>query len=125
MASSADEPRLEPVVCSGKNANCSSSFKAGQLVKRIVVSRMENDASSRTHGRQLFHNSRVFIICGQNYAWSIQAKFTSVLANSYSEKSPALAAAALLRMEGLDFSSLFSSPAAESLAKDNIMVFTL
>ena len=47
------------------------------------------------------------------------------MANSYAEKSPALAAAALLRMEGLDFSKLFTSPAEESLANDNIIVFTL
>ena len=41
------------------------------------------------------------------------------------EKSPALAAAALLRTEGLDFSRLFTSPAAESLANDNTMVFAV
>ena len=36
-----------------------------------------------------------------------------------------MAVAALLRTEGLDFSKRFSSPAAESLANDNIMVFTI
>ena len=49
---------------------------------------------------------------------------TSVLANSYSGKSPAQAAAALARMERLDFSRQFSSPSGESLSNDNIMVFT-
>ena len=36
----------------GESALCSSSFRDGQLVKRIVVCRMEND----TCGRQVFHN---------------------------------------------------------------------
>ena len=41
-------------------------------------------------------------------------------------KRPALAAAAdLLRMEGLDFSMDFSRPAAELLARGNIVVFTV
>ena len=51
------------------------------------------------------------------------SQYNSVLVNSYAEKSPALAAAALLRMEGLDFSRQFCSPAAESTTNDNIMVF--
>ena len=54
---------------------------------------------------------------------------TSVLLYSYSEKRPALAAAALFRMEGLDFSKRFSShvssPATESLANDNTIVFSV
>ena len=60
----------------GKSVHCSSSFRARQLVKRIVVIHMKNDASSRTCGHQLFHkrgHQWVFIICGQNYAWSIHA----------------------------------------------------
>ena len=52
-------------------------------------------------------------------------QYTSVLVNSYAEKSSVPAAGELLRMEGLDFSRLFSGPAAESLANDNIMVFTV
>jgi hypothetical protein len=40
-------------------------------------------------------------------------------------KTLALAAAALFRLEGLDFSMGFSGPARESLASGNIMVFTL
>ena len=62
---------------------------------------------------------------------SILSQYTSVLANSYAEKSPALAAPALRsekasdRAEGLDFSRLFTSPAEESLDNDNRMVFAV
>ena len=50
-------------------------------------------------------------------------QYTAVLVNSHVEKSPALAVAVLLRMEGLDFSRQFISPAAESLPNDNINIF--
>ena len=63
---------------------------------------------------------------------SIFSQYTSVLANSYAEKSHALEAPALLRSEkasdrteGLDFSRLFTSPAEESLDNDNRMVFAV
>ena len=43
------------------------------------------------------------------------SQYTIDLLYSYSEKRPALGAAALLRMSVLDFSKRFSSPAEESL----------
>ena len=55
----------------------------------------------------------------------ILSQYTSDLRKRYAEKRPALAAAGLIRMEGLDFSRQFSSPAAESLARCIIMVSTV
>ena len=69
----------------------------------------------------------VFVLYNKYYllACIILRQYTSDLRQRYAEKRAALDAAALIRMEGQDFTMDFPGPSTESLSNDNIMVFTI